>query len=539
MASLSAPRPCGAPSHLRRPHTAKHKQRMGRPAAAPPSPASPSTTSTLADWLVSRGALPSDGSVTLVEGSPPTLVLARAAPQPGTPILAVPEAAWISVESTRGSPALAGPAAAAAGLEPWARLALALLHARRDASDPLHAYAAALPPAAGDAPLFWGEDDLAELGGTQAGDAIAGYRSFFAARHASLEESLFSRDRDLYPADAYSAAHFAWAAATVRARVHPPLEGSAAAIVPGVDMVGHARTGASLGGLRVVAPTGGGGGVLKGLLSGGAPTPSSTTRTARLEAATPLPSGTPLTLDFGPSRTDGQLLLDYGALDEGAALAGTGRPGWALALAIPPGDRFADDKADILEGAGLGGGGDAPGAAAPPAPGGFALTLTPDFGRGPVGGPAAEDALAVLRLINLCGPDAFLLEPIFRAAAWGHMQAPISLANERAACGSMVAGCAAALDRLAGAGGEGGDEAALASGLSADTGRALSPRGRAATVGRQGERRSLASAQAFFEARAAGAEALEFYQERRLKGLGLLDEGGRTTYDSFFEDGIA
>ena len=131
------------------------------------------------------------------------------------------------------------------------------------------------------------------------------------------------------------------------------------------------------------------------------------------------------------------------------------------------------------------------------------------------------------------------MEPVFRAAAWGHMCAPVSLANEVAACESMVAGCTAALARLAGRGGEAGDEAALASGVSAVTGEALSARGRAATVVRLGERRSLAAARAFFEARAAGAEGLEYYQERRLKGLGLLDEGGRTTYDSFFEDGIA
>jgi len=30
-----------------------------------------------------------------------------------------------------------------------------------------------------------------------------------------------------------------------------------------------------------------------------------------------------------------------------------------------------------------------------------------------------------------------------------------------------------------------------------------------------------------------------YYQERRLKRLGLIDDEGRTTYDSFFKDGIA
>ncbi len=516
--------------------------------AALPTSAAPLTT--LADWLTSRGALPADGSVTLVPSAspdaPPTLALTRS-PAPGAPLLAVPEAAWISVETTRASPALAGPAVEAAGLEPWARLALALIHARRDASDPLHPYAAALPQA-GAGPLFWADPaDLAELGGTQAGEAVDAYRSFFAARHASLEDALFGRDRETFPADAYSAAHFAWAACTVRARVHPPLEGAAAAIVPGIDLVTHARAGrANAGELRVVAGSGsggggGGGGVLGGLLGGGGGggSASAPSRLARLEPASTsspspplLPPSTPLSLDYGPSRTDGQLLLDYGCLDEAAALGGTGNPGWSLSLAILPGDRFADDKADILHGAGLASSPD-PAAAAVP------LLLTPSFGRGPAGGPAAEDALAVLRLINLSGGDAFLLEPVFRAAAWGHMQAPVSLANERAACESMVAGCTAALARFVGSGGEAGDEAALATGMSVVTGAPLTPRGRAATVVRLGERRALAAARSFFEARAAGAEGLEFYQERRLKGLGLLDEGGRTTYDSFFEDGIA
>ena len=32
---------------------------------------------------------------------------------------------------------------------------------------------------------------------------------------------------------------------------------------------------------------------------------------------------------------------------------------------------------------------------------------------------------------------------------------------------------------------------------------------------------------------------LEYYQERRLKGLGLLDDEGNNTWDDFFKDSIA
>jgi [ribulose-bisphosphate carboxylase]-lysine N-methyltransferase len=56
---------------------------------------------------------------------------------------------------------------------------------------------------------------------------------------------------------------------------------------------------------------------------------------------------------------------------------------------------------------------------------------------------------------------------------------------------------------------------------------------------RLGEKEALDSLLGFFEGRAADLTALEYYQERRLKRLGLMDEEGKTTYDSFFKDGIA
>lgn len=54
-----------------------------------------------------------------------------------------------------------------------------------------------------------------------------------------------------------------------------------------------------------------------------------------------------------------------------------------------------------------------------------------------------------------------------------------------------------------------------------------------------GEKEALDGLLAFFEGRGADLAALEYYQERRLKRLGLMDEDGSTTYDSFFRDGIA
>jgi [ribulose-bisphosphate carboxylase]-lysine N-methyltransferase len=54
-----------------------------------------------------------------------------------------------------------------------------------------------------------------------------------------------------------------------------------------------------------------------------------------------------------------------------------------------------------------------------------------------------------------------------------------------------------------------------------------------------GEKEALDSVMGIFEGRLAELNDLEYYQERRLRGLKLIDDQGRTTYDSFFNDGIA
>ncbi len=54
---------------------------------------------------------------------------------------------------------------------------------------------------------------------------------------------------------------------------------------------------------------------------------------------------------------------------------------------------------------------------------------------------------------------------------------------------------------------------------------------------RLGEKEALDGLLGWLEARQGGLRGLEYYQERRLKRLGLMDDEGRTTYDSFFKVG--
>jgi hypothetical protein len=56
---------------------------------------------------------------------------------------------------------------------------------------------------------------------------------------------------------------------------------------------------------------------------------------------------------------------------------------------------------------------------------------------------------------------------------------------------------------------------------------------------RLGEKETLDVTLRYFEDRRSKLDQLEYYQERRLKGLGLLDDDGNNTWDDFFKDSIA
>lgn len=108
---------------------------------------------------------------------------------------------------------------------------------------------------------------------------------------------------------------------------------------------------------------------------------------------------------------------------------------------------------------------------------------------------------------------------------------PVSEPNEAAVIRGLAG---AARDALAGYATAIEDDLALLRG-----GAQLEPRRAAAVRARLGEKEALDALLAWVEAREAALPRLEYYQERRLKRLGLIDDSGNTTYDSFFKDGIA
>ena len=62
-------------------------------------------------------------------------------------------------------------------------------------------------------------------------------RQFFEGKYTALQQTVFARNRQLFPEGQFAYSAFLWAVGNVRARVHAPLEGDSIALVPMADLV--------------------------------------------------------------------------------------------------------------------------------------------------------------------------------------------------------------------------------------------------------------------------------------------------------------
>jgi hypothetical protein len=67
-------------------------------------------------------------------------------------------------------------------------------------------------------------------------------RQFFFEQYQQLDEELFSPNRAVFPADRFSYTSFSWAVASVRSKLHAPLDADPVALVPLADAVSAAWT---------------------------------------------------------------------------------------------------------------------------------------------------------------------------------------------------------------------------------------------------------------------------------------------------------
>ena len=294
--------------------------------------------------------------------------------------------------------------------------------------------------------------------------------------------------------------------------------------------------------------------------------------------------GEVITVDLGTETplTTSRCALDFGHFPMTAA-----SDGYELALGIPPNDVNRDDKLDILEtngypnaeriapvfvltpggtNIGTGAGVDAAGraddgrslAAAATrryiaSAGWIAAAVTSSTASDPsdsaprvpgfILNPVPDAMWPVIRLVQMNATDCFLLEALFRNEVWGHINLPVSEMNERNACTSMSGGARAAFDAL------GGDDAITSAdeeiatiGTQALELGAELPisdlRRLTASFARRSEALSLRACVVYFDTYAETLGDVEYYQERRLRGLNLIDDDGKPmTFDEMLSEG--
>ncbi|KAM7269627.1 hypothetical protein ACFE04_025124 [Oxalis oulophora] len=201
-------------------------------------------------------------------------------------------------------------------------------------------------------------------------------------------------------------------------------------------------------------------------------------------------AGEQVSIQYDLNKSNAELALDYGFVESTSS-----RNAYTLTLEISESDPFYEDKLDIAESNGL--------------------TETAYFDI-VLGSRLPEKMLPYLRLVALGGSDAFLLEALFRNDVWGFLNAPVSRTNEELICKVVRDACKLALSGYHTTIDE--DDKLLA--------MDLDPRLMIAVEVRAGEKKILQQVDEVFEDREKELDELEYYQERRLKDLGLVGEQG-------------
>ncbi|GFH60911.1 large subunit of ribulose-1,5-bisphosphate carboxylase [Chaetoceros tenuissimus] len=200
--------------------------------------------------------------------------------------------------------------------------------------------------------------------------------------------------------------------------------------------------------------------------------------------------GSEFLASYGP-KSAAEYLLEHGFLPKASRSMQTSVA--ELTFEIDEEDRFRDDKLDILE--------------------------FETYDNAPMEPVQSFDVLGT--------KDAFLLESVFRRDIWEFMSLPVSEPNERAVLETIASSCSKALAGMEGIEApEDEDE--------------NSPQSLCAIV-RESETKALSRTLEYVEREKEALDLKEYYQERRLKDLGLdsewnPDESGSALGDDYDDD---
>ena len=318
-------------------------------------------------------------------------------------------------------------------------------------------------------PLLWPEADQEVL---QSSSTNKIYRILDDVEEDAtwLAENLFDKNRETFPETVswngenipcFSAEGFQWAMALAQSRTI--FVDGCLRLLPVLDMCNHDDDGQEVQGAYM-----GTFGTIQG---------------SKAFATQAYNVGDEVFISYGP-KSAADYLLEHGFCPPQS---------WKTALSeltfeLDPEDRFYDDKLDILE---------------------FETydqaPMDPSQSFDVISAPGrdGEPDPAMIQFVRLCklgARDAFLLESIFRKETWGFMSMPVSEANELNVVNAVSKACQEAIDDLEQCP-DGGPEIC--------------------TKLRESEMKALSRTLGYLQREKEALDLKEYYQERRLKDLGL------------------
>ncbi|KAJ4760272.1 Protein-lysine N-methyltransferase EFM1 [Rhynchospora pubera] len=424
------------------------------------------------NWLLSKGGMaPSVKPGPVPEGLG---LIAQRDISRNEVVVEVPKKLWIDADTVASSEIgrLCG------GLRPWVSISLFLLRERAlgDAS-PWKPYLDVLPSST-DSTIFWSEEELSQIQGTQLLSTTIGVKEYVQSEFAKVEEEIILKSKNLFPGS-ITYDDFLWAFGILRSRSFSRLRGDNLALIPFADLINHNPDITSEDLAWEIKG--------KGLFG--------RDQIFTLRAPLFVKSGEQVCIQYDLEKSNAELALDYGFIE-----SNMNRETYTLTLEIAESDPFYGDKLDIVETNGLN------------ETAYFDIVL---------GQTLTPQLLPYLRLVALGGTDAFLLESIFRNTIWGHLELPVSRENEEAICRVVRDACKNALSAYDTSVEE--DERLMESGN-------LDSRMKIAVGIRAGEKRVLQQIDSIFRNRESELDGLEYYQERRLKDLGLVGDNGEIIF---------
>ncbi|XP_028552682.1 fructose-bisphosphate aldolase-lysine N-methyltransferase, chloroplastic isoform X2 [Dendrobium catenatum] len=409
-------------------------------------------------------------------------------------VVEVPKKLWINTNTVAASEI--GPVTL--GLKPWVAIALFLLREKAMGAASLwRPYLDILPPET-DSPIFWSEEELSQMrdgvktstmvwlfkwnkdtSGTQLLNTTFGVKEYVQNEFTKVEDEVILPNKHLFQ-KTINSSDFLWAFGILRSRAFSGLRGDKLVLIPLADLINHNSSITSEDTCWEIKG--------KGLFS----------RELIFSLRTPasVNTGEQIYIQYDLQKSNAELALDYGFIESN----NKSRELYTMTLEISESDPFYGDKLDIAESNGLG------------ETAYFDIVLDR---------PLPPLMLPYLRLVALGGTDAFLLESLFRNTVWGHLELPVSRANEEMICRVIQDSCTSALSYYQTTVEE--DEKLMERG-------GLDPRSEIAIGIRSGEKKVLLQIEQVFGARESELDTLEYYQERRLKDLGLSGEQGEIIF---------